>query len=67
MVDAEYYAVNRITVTNDVITIECSNKNLPLRSELIRYKKRVFIVVYVENMYNGAYFARCDVLNGLYT
>ena len=66
MLNADYYAVNRITVTDSVITIKCINDNLPLRSELIRYKKRVFIVVYVENMRNDEYYARCEIYNGLY-
>ena len=67
MLNADYYAVNRITVTDNVITIKCINNNLPLRSELILYKKRVFIVVYVENMCKDEYYARCEIYNGLYT
>ena len=66
MLNAENYAANRITVTDNVITIKCINNNLPLRGELILYKKRVFIVVYVENMRNDEYYARCEIYNGLY-
>jgi len=66
MVNADYYAINPIRQTNTAIMIKCINSNLPSRSELVKHKKHIYIIVYVEKIYDGTYDARGELYNGLY-
>lgn len=47
MRDVEYYALNVLRESLNAITIVCNEKRLPLNSELLKYKKHIFKVVYI--------------------